>query len=120
MPLVTITYRPNSMRTHLVCGIAEVLPSIIAQTLGIPNHPHASLNEKNVEVRLKTSSGLDLNAPEIAIRVFANDYEERKGSLDERTAEICKLLKESKAWSPSLRGNVYVWVMLCPGSFVKM
>lgn len=120
MPLAIITYRPNSTITHLVCGIAEVLPSIIAQTLSIPEHPHASLSEGDTEVRLVASSGLDLNVPEIAIQVFANDYEGRRANLSERTVEICKLLRESKAWFPSMDGHIYVWVMLCPGSFVKM
>ncbi len=120
MPLAIITYRPSDARLNLSNRIAKVLPSIIAQTLSIPDHPHASLSEVDTEVRFVASSGLDMNAPEIAIRIFANDYEERKANLDERTAEICKLLRESKAWWPSLDGNVYVWVMLCPGSFVKM
>ncbi len=120
MPLAIITYRTDSTAANLVSKIAEVLPSIVAKTLSIPGHPHASLGEKDTEVRIVAGSGLDLNVPEIAIRIFANDYEERRVNLDERTAEICKLLKKSKEWWPSMYGNVYVWVMLCPGSFVKM
>ncbi|HRH25195.1 MAG TPA: hypothetical protein PLQ20_02565 [Candidatus Paceibacterota bacterium] len=119
MPLVIITHRPYAWLKDLSFRIAEILPSIIAQTLSIPDHPHASLSEIDTEVRV-ASSGLAVNAPEIAIQILANDYEERRVNLDERTAEICRLLKKSRVWCSSLNGHVYVWVMLCPGSFVKM
>lgn len=120
MPLAIITYRPLSALAKFSDRIAEILPSIIAQTLNVPGHPHASLTNKDTEVRLVSGSALDINSPEIAIQIFANDYEERKVNLDERTKNISELIKQSKAWSPSLEGKVYVWVMLFPGSFVSM
>ena len=118
MPVVNIIYNPAKGIEKEASKIADVLPAIIAKTLSIPGHPRADLTEEDTEVRIARCSGLDINPPGLAIEIRANEYEGRKANLDERTAEIVELIKESEAWSENLNGNAYVWVMLMPASFI--
>lgn len=120
MPLAVIYSQPGSFTESEVKSIARALTGIIAQTMSIAGHPHATLTEEDTEVRIE-KYGLtnNLHAPQLAIQIFANDYPERRENLEERNAKIVELLKKTGLFPERDLGqnSFYVWTMLFPGAF---
>lgn len=118
MPLAIITYDPKNHEIgKCALKISEILPGIIAKTLSIPNHPHASLSENDTEVLVREYLVFDKNTPTIGIQIFANDYPERKENLEERNKKIVEFIKQSNLLPYGESEKFYVWTMLFPGAF---
>lgn len=118
MPEVTIKFAmavPGS-RQEIISWCDFEMPGLVAANLGIEGHPKASLTPDDVEVSFVVASPRDrMGMYVLAVKVDANDYEERRPITRKAATQIRDALVRK---FPALQGRVYVWVRLTYGEFV--
>ncbi len=120
MPLATVTLNPmlaidkKAFGEHLAYAIAKFL-----------HCRDGALNPNEIEVRFREYGPHDLNVQDLMIEVVANDYPDRRATLEQRTEFIATNIRDYLGTRGALRlslcgGDNFVWVMLVPAAFVKL
>lgn len=120
MPLVTVTATP-------ILGInkrefGELLCGLTAKCLSCKD---GKLTVEEIEVRFREMGQHDINASDLMIEIFANDYPDRRANIQERTVAIAAgvrgYLSTQGFLAPSVCGGTnFVWVLLAPAGFVHL
>lgn len=111
MPLVTLR-RSQRVPDEVVDALVKAIPVAVSESLDC-NDLGGDLTPDDIEVEVGTIGPLDRNRYDICVNVIANDYPERKASLEVRRQHLqAALIRHIPG---GLTG--YVWVRLCPASF---
>ena len=113
MPLVLVSRKEDFVDDDLVKRLAGELPRIVSMALNMPGEENGELVPDDIEVKVGSFSGLDVNVKPLEIVIWANDYPKRRASLNFRRQTIVEAVK--KLIPPTVKG--FVWVFLLPASF---
>lgn len=118
MPEVVIKYDPSISRGQfeIIDWLVINLGPLVADHLGIKDHPEAALSPEDVELEFRPTGLYDVTLGYmVQISVNANDYPERRKIARSAAVEILSAIVNQ---FPDLKGNAYVWVRLSFGEFV--
>ena len=113
MPLVLMNRKENLVNDHLAKHLAEELTHIVSMVLNTPEEEGGELVPDDIEVRVRNSSDLDVNAKPLEIIIWANDFPKRRANLGFRQKAIVEAVK---GLIPSTVTG-FVWILLLPASF---
>ena len=119
MPLIEI-YRKHDRKdipdANLIL-LGKTARVLVARELDTPEEPDGRLTTEDIEVQIKEGHYLDLDTLPLQIIVFANDFPARRANLHERRKRIAS---ELRGIIPNLKGNCFIWILLCPASFAML
>lgn len=119
MPLVVVQYNPNCVPEHVLMSIIKALPESVADALHLEKKRGAHLSPGEVEVRAQKVGQYDMNTTDLAISIWANDFPERRASLEMRRRQIAEGVRRVLAdYSLNIRG--YVWLMLHDAAYGRI
>lgn len=113
MPLVHLQRDPQIVNDRIVKEIADALPAIVATALDVPENPDARLTANDIEVLIRDKHYLDVNTPPLSVIVYAQDFPERKKSLNDRRIAIAGGIRMHKP--TDIHG--FVWIFLGDTSY---
>ena len=116
MPQVEVV-RSDTVAPEVLQPILELLPEVVAESLTC-NDPGGQLSAEDIEVLFRDGHDYDCGGPpqhpyHLQIRIFANDFPSRRNNLDTRRTVLIENLRSVVPRDL----NVYIWILLCPGSF---
>ena len=114
MPKVMISYRPHVASLDGAANrLADQIPKIVADALTCAN-PQGHLVPEDVEVEVKAISSGFRTKYSLLVEVEANDYPERRKTLEQRTHQILcaiRIFLNGEDWHRfGFKG--WVWVKL--------
>lgn len=118
MPLTLIQYKPSRFTEEGIQMIASQMPKIVASALHSPRDGEAaSLVPNDIEVWCTESGKLDVNTKDLEIIIWAQEFPDRKATLERRKDEIIRDVR--KLFSKNGGGRIpgFVWVLLQPTAF---
>lgn len=122
MPLVNVTYNPNAILEQHLKPLGNCLRLKVAWALTCEDEG-GSLTPDDIEVRFHAVGPHDINASDLMIEVFANDFPSRRRNIQDRAEAIAEAVREFHNRGGGLRssdfgGKNFVWVLLAPAGFV--
>ena len=122
MPMVRVQYRQGIVTGAVANRLSDGLPRIIAEALTCVN-PQGYLSADDVEVEVKAmDKGLRTDY-DLHIDVEANDYPDRRSSLEQRSHQIAQKVRaflDGIYEDVPSRPKGWVWVKLFPAHWVEL
>lgn len=115
MPLVIVKVDPKIVPEETITNVLKKLPKIVATALSVKGNKNAKLKANHVEIEYKEHGPRDKNTKPFQFRIIANDYPERRETIEKRRALI--ILDIKLAVAKKLNLDAYVWVQLVEGSY---
>lgn len=118
MPLVRIIYQGKADHPEVLRRLQVGLQEVVANALSTSD---AKLAKADIELIFEPGNSLNVGK-DLKIIVFANDFVERKGNLQERSEQISEGVGELLSPSPHRNGeriHGFVYVRLSDGGLGK-
>lgn len=122
MPLITVSRDPAKVSDDLIRQLGPDLQEIVAQELSVEGLPDSHLSVDDIEVRVRETGPLDLNASPLSIEILANHYVGRASDIQRRTERICKRIRTLGVVPEQLVGTkkAFVWIVLGQAGFAHI
>lgn len=115
MPLIQIRRNPTTVPDTVFKRLLESLPAITAEKLTC--REGGLLKPEDIMIEVSDFGPYDLNCKDLHIRIYAHDYQSRRGWKLQRLDAIRKSIYLDVCLRIPSSVTRYVWILLSPTSY---